>query len=319
MTPFRLSPAFKDYLWGGTRLRDEFHKDSALTPLAESWELSCHPDGESTVADGPFAGLKFSEYLEQAGRAALGKNCEKFTKFPIMIKLIDAKEPLSIQVHPTEEYAHRTGADSKTEMWVVLDAVPGAKLIYGFKQPLTKEEFAARIRENRLLEAVNEEPVRPGDVFFIEAGTLHAIGGGILLAEIQQNSNVTYRVYDYSRLGPDGQPRALHTKEAAAVTVLAPAARAVGPQGRPEDHGDWQETLLAACPYFTVRRIETNNAFCDDPAGDSFRAILTLTEGLTLCADGERLPLHKGETVFVPADAAAYTVEGKGEFLLTTV
>lgn len=319
MTPFKLLPSFKDYLWGGTRLRDEFRKDSALTPLAESWELSCHPDGESRVADGPFAGLAFSEYLEKSGPASLGKNCEKFTKFPIMIKLIDAKEPLSIQVHPTEEYARRTGTDSKTEMWVVLDAEPGAKLIYGFKQPLTQEEFSTRICENTLLEAANEEPVRPGDVFFIEAGTLHAIGGGILLAEIQQNSNITYRVYDYGRLGPDGRPRALHTEEAIAVTVLAPPTRPAGPQGDPEDRGGWRETLLAGCPYFTVRRIETQSAYPDSPAGDSFRAILAVTDGLAICSEGQRLPLQKGETAFVPANAAAYTVEGKGTFLLTTV
>ena len=207
MYPIKLKPAFKDYLWGGTRLRDDFGKDCDFDKIAESWELSCHKDGNSVVADGEFAGLTLAQYIEKEGKSVLGTNCEKFENFPILIKLIDAKDNLSVQVHPNNEYAQRVeGEYGKTEMWYVLDAAPGAQLIYGFKEKISKEAFKAAIENNTLPQVLNHVDIHKGDVFFIEAGTVHAIGKGALIAEIQQNSNVTYRVYDYDRRGADGKP-----------------------------------------------------------------------------------------------------------------
>lgn len=185
MKAIKLNPAFKDYLWGGTKLRDEYGKKCDLDKVAESWELSCHKDGCSVVADGEYAGLTLPQYIEKAGKAVLGTDCEKFEYFPILIKLIDAKQNLSVQVHPDNDYAMRVeGEYGKTEMWYVVGCEPGAGLLYGFKHEISKEEFRRRIEDNTLLEVTNRVEVHPGDVFFIEAGTLHAIGEGILIAEI---------------------------------------------------------------------------------------------------------------------------------------
>ena len=183
--PLKLTAPLKDYPWGGTRLKTEYHKETALEKVAESWELSCHKDGESIIANGEAAGKKLSEYIEAEGKGILGSNAEKFTYFPLLIKLIDAKDSLSVQVHPDNEYALRVeGEYGKTEMWYIVDCEPGASLLYGFKHRISKEEFERRIRDDTLLEVCNKVPVHKGDVFFIDSGTLHAIGAGILICEI---------------------------------------------------------------------------------------------------------------------------------------
>ncbi len=202
MPVYKLKPACKDYLWGGDRLKKEYHKEFAGERLAETWELSCHPDGPSVIAEGPEAGLTLPQYIEKHGKGVLGSNCQIFQDFPILIKFIDARDDLSIQVHPNNidalEKEHQYG---KTEMWYVLEAEEGAYLYYGFKRPLTQEEYRRRIRDNTLEEVLNAVPVQKGDMFYIPAGTVHAICKGMVIAEIQQNSNVTYRVYDHGRVG----------------------------------------------------------------------------------------------------------------------
>ena len=206
MKTFKLTPSCKDYLWGGEKLREEYGIQSDLYPLSEAWMLSCHPDGPSYLADG----TTLQQYID-AHPGCLGTDCEKFGSFPILAKLIDAKKDLSIQVHPSNAYAqeheHQYG---KTEMWYVLEAEPGTTLYYGFTHDISKEEFARRIQDNTLTDVLNAVPVEKGDCFFIPSGTLHAICKGIVVAEIQQNSNVTYRIYDYGRKGADGKPRQLH-------------------------------------------------------------------------------------------------------------
>ena len=198
MSILKLLPAGKDYLWGGTRLIKEYNKNFNLDKLAETWELSCHPDGLCTIAEGEFAGRTLSEYLDIVGKKVLGTKCEHMEQFPLLIKFIDAKNDLSIQVHPSDEYAlTHEGQYGKTEMWYIMDCQPGAFIYYGFKEAISNEEFAERIQNKTLLEVLNKVEVKKGDVFFIEPGTIHAIGSGNLIAEIQQNSNVTYRVYDY--------------------------------------------------------------------------------------------------------------------------
>ena len=213
MKPIKLAPAFKDYLWGGTKLKTEFDKKSDLQKVAESWELSTHKDGQSIVANGEFKGLTLSEYIEKNGRECIGKNAMAFEFFPILIKFIDAADNLSVQVHPSDEYAlSNEGEYGKTEMWYVLDCEKDAFLYYGLNREITKEEFAERIKENMLLEVLNKVKVNKGDVFFINSGTIHAIGKGIVICEIQQNSNTTYRVYDYDRRDKNGNTRELHVK-----------------------------------------------------------------------------------------------------------
>ena len=211
MAVLKLQAPTKDYLWGGNRLVDEFGKKSAGAVTAESWELSCYPGCESVIENGEYAGKTLTDYIIENGKKVLGKNCEKFENFPILIKFIDARKDLSLQVHPSDDYALKNeGQYGKTEMWYIIDAKDNAFLYYGFNREISKEEFCERIENNTLTEVLNAYPVSKGDVVFIEAGTIHAIGEGILLAEIQENSNVTYRVYDYGRRDKDGNLRELH-------------------------------------------------------------------------------------------------------------
>ena len=319
MYPIKLKPAFKDYLWGGTRLRDDFGKDCDFDKIAESWELSCHKDGNSVVADGEFAGLTLAQYIEKEGKSVLGTNCEKFENFPILIKLIDAKDNLSVQVHPNNEYAQRVeGEYGKTEMWYVVDCDEGAALLYGFKHNITKEEFRERIENNTLLEVTNSVPVKKGDVFFIEAGTLHAIGKGILIAEIQQNSNTTYRIYDYGRVGADGKPRQLHIDKAVDVTNLCPAKPY--PQSEPVDMGGWTKKRLAKCEYFTVDVINVDTSAALEADKSSFVNILVLDGGCVLSSEGnDAVELKKGDSVFIPAGLGKFELTGKCSAVMTHI
>jgi len=310
----KLNAPCKDYLWGGTRLREEYGKKSDKDKIAESWELSCHKDGHSVIANGEFEGKTLSEYIEINGKKVLGKNSEKFEYFPILIKLIDAKDNLSVQVHPNNEYAMRVeGEYGKTEMWYIVDCEEGAELLYGFKHEISREEFAERIKNNTLLEVTNNVPVHKGDVFFIDAGTLHAIGKGILIAEIQQNSNTTYRIYDYGRVGADGKPRELHVEKACEVTNLVPPTRPTKPMGDTINKEGYDITLLATSEYFNVNKLNISNKAQLDVTDDSFLSLLCLDGKLTV---GD-ISLEKGESCFIPAGYGKLEISGDGEIIAT--
>lgn len=317
MAVLKLTPAFKDYLWGGTRLRDDFQKDCDFDKIAESWELSCHKDGPSTIANGEFKGLTLSEYIDKAGKSVLGTDCEKFENFPILIKLIDAKDNLSVQVHPDNEYAQRVeGEYGKTEMWYIVDCDEGATLLYGFKDTITKDEFAQRIADNTLLEVTNAVPVKKGDVFFIQAGTLHAIGKGILIAEIQQNSNTTYRIYDYGRVGKDGKPRELHVEKAKDVTDLCPAK--AYPETPVEQKDGYTSKLLSSCDYFTTYAVDVDSKAVLEADEKSFLSLLILDGECEITAD-DTVKAKKGDSIFVPAGTGRVIVDGKCKAILTRV
>ena len=317
MAVLKLTPAFKDYLWGGTRLRDDFQKDCDFDKIAESWELSCHKDGPSTIANGEFKGLTLSEYIDKAGKSVLGTDCEKFENFPILIKLIDAKDNLSVQVHPDNEYAQRVeGEYGKTEMWYIVDCDEGATLLYGFKDTITKDEFAQRIADNTLLEVTNAVPVKKGDVFFIQAGTLHAIGKGILIAEIQQNSNTTYRIYDYGRVGKDGKPRELHVEKAKDVTDLCPAK--AYPETPVEQKDGYTSKLLSSCDYFATYAVDVDSKAVLEADEKSFLSLLILDGECEITAD-DTVKAKKGDSIFVPAGTGKVIVEGKCKAILTRV
>ena len=297
MPAYQLIPACKDYLWGGQRLKTDFGIQSGLNPLSEAWVLSCHPDGPSVLADGPDRGMTLRAWLDRAGKEALGTACEAFEDFPMLIKLIDAKKDLSIQVHPSDAYAlEHEGQYGKTEMWVVLDAEPGASLYYGFDREVSLEEFSSRVSDGTLTEVLRKVPVKPGDVFFIPSGTLHAIGAGLVIAEIQQNSNVTYRVFDYGRLGADGKPRPLHVEKALAVTDRRPAPAL--------DFGDH----LGDCRYFTTDGYQGD--FRGDCDGTSFHALLFTDGQGSLTCGGETREVKKGQCWFLPAGSGEYQVTG---------
>lgn len=302
MRPIKLTPALKDYLWGGNRLKTEFKMESNLDKIAEAWVLSCRPDGPST-ADG----VPLCEIIEELGEECLGTKGADFPFFPILIKLIDAQKPLSIQVHPSDEYALKEENQfGKTEMWYIVDCDEGASLYYGFSREIGREEFAERIKNNTLLEVLNRVPVKKGDCFFIDSGTIHAIGEGILIAEIQQNSNCTYRVYDYGRVGADGKPRELHVEKALAVTKTTPPEYAFGAP---------QDDTLASCKYFTVVRHKINGEKTLSVGSDSFAAYLC-TEGE---AELDGVHLAKGECAFVPAYYGELKISGNAEFLESKV
>ena len=311
LNPVKLTPAFKDYLWGGVRLKTEFNKNCDLDRVAESWELSAHKDGQSIVADGPFCGLSLNDYVAALGKDALGTNSAKYDYFPLLIKLIDAKGDLSVQVHPSDAYAlEHEGEYGKTEMWYVLDCDEGAALYYGFTRDITREEYESAIKEGRLTEILNRVDVKRGDVFFIPAGTVHAIGAGILICEIQQNSNTTYRVYDYNRRDKDGNLRPLHVEKALAVSDLrkSPALPEIP---------DGEDVLLAECGYFEVRRLRFAGEGSVTATAESFTA-LTVTEGEGSLSDGESiLSFRKGDTLFIPALETSFAVKGNCEMILS--
>lgn len=317
--PLKLRSALKDYIWGGTRLKDEYGKKTDMPIVAESWELSCHKAGKSIVENGAFAGKPLSDCIKKLGRRVIGSRAASID-FPILIKLIDAHDNLSVQVHPDDAYAQTAeGQSGKTEMWYIVDAEPDAKLIYGLKKEISRPEFEKHINDNTLLDICNEVPVKKGEVFFIEAGTLHAIGKGILIAEIQQSSDVTYRVYDYGRKGKDGKPRQLHIAKALAVTNLKPPSHTVGALGTLDAFADYKVTLLSQCSLFTVQLFQLEGNCALSAGAQSFHSLIILDGEICLDAPSESLVLKKGDSVFIPAEMGDYRINGMGEFLLTTL
>lgn len=313
MAILKLKPACKDYLWGGSRLMKEFEKDFSGDKLAETWELSCHPDGPSIIADGEYAGSTLNEYILKEGKKVVGTKSLHYEQFPLLIKFIDAADELSVQVHPGDAFAmENEGQYGKTEMWYIVDCEEGASLYYGFSREVSEEEFAMRIQNKTLLEVLNRVEVQKGDVLFIEPGTIHAIGRGNLIAEIQQNSNVTYRVYDYGRKGADGKERELHIEKALQVTNRVPILK----RRSFEPH-------IVSCEYFTVDKIALDGQFMKRMSGEadetSFVSLLVLDGEGEVRAGEEGLSFRKGDSIFITAGTGAYELEGKFEALLTTV
>lgn len=314
---FLLSPVFKDYIWGGNRLKTDFGFENSLEKTAEAWVLSCHKDGENIIENGRFSGKRLSEVVTDE---MLGTNGNKFDFFPILIKLIDAKDNLSLQVHPDNEYALKNENEyGKTECWYILDCEKDAELIYGFKEDISSDEFRKSIENDTVLDKVNHVKVNKGDFFFIDSGTLHAIGKGILLAEIQQNSNTTYRVYDYNRLGNDGKPRPLHIDKAVDVTRCVKPMRDCKPEGEKETHDGFSRTLLTKCDLFTVAVYETQTQttlFADEK---SFVSVIVI-DGCGKITNGDTsLEIKKGSSVFIPASSGEINIKGKIKFIETRI
>ncbi|MDD7763655.1 MAG: mannose-6-phosphate isomerase [Selenomonadales bacterium] len=316
--PMKLEAPLKDYLWGGTRLKDEYGKKTNLDKVAESWELACHKDGKSKIVNGEAAGLFLEDWLAGQDKSVLGTNAASFPYFPLLIKLIDAKGDLSVQVHPDNDYAMRVeGEYGKTEMWYIVDCEPGASLLYGFKEKISKEEFERRIADNTLLEVCNRVPVKKGDVFFIDSGTLHAIGKGILICEIQQNSNTTYRIYDYGRVGKDGKPRELHVKKAIDVTKLEPPTKPTTVLAKIDIIPGLDMKLLAECEYFTAYHATLKGEASLKAGSESFQTFTVLSGSLKLTSGDTVLDFYKGESVFIPAGLGIYTLTGDATFILS--
>ncbi len=308
-----------DYLWGGVKLREIYGKKCDYEKVAESWELSTHSAGESVIDGGEYDGLTLSEYINKAGEKVLGKNCQAFEKFPVLIKFIDAKEPLSIQVHPSDEYGLRVEKEyGKTEMWYVMDCDPGASLYFGVNRPITKEEFRRKIEDDTILDVLNKVDVKKGDCFFIESGTIHAIGAGILICEIQQNSNTTYRVYDYARRGADGKLRELHVDKAIEVSKMIPSDTS-DKQGKAVEIIGGTEKRLASCKYFTTDKYEVETEIKLTSDEKSFVSLMILEGQGNVSGTENQVDFKAGDSIFIPADSGEISVNGKCEFIKTTI
>ncbi len=311
MCMYKLQPACKEYIWGGDKLKTSYGKIFGGEKLAETWELSVHKDGGSVVLDGFFAGESLENLIDKEGEKILGTNCVEFEEFPLLIKFIDAKDNLSIQVHPDDKYARTVeGQFGKTEMWYVADCEEGAFLYHGFSKDISKEEFGERIENGTLLDVLNKVSVKKGDVFFIEAGTIHAIGKDIVIAEIQQNSNVTYRVFDYGRVDKNGIARELHVEKALEVTKRNMQERVEAKEGR-----------LAECEYFTVDKMVSKSGETQKfiASNKSFVHALVLEGGGILADSKTSMEIKKGDSVFITAGSGEINVLGNCELLLSQV
>ena len=323
-TPFLLKPAAKDYLWGGRRLNDEFNKGIDVYPLAETWECSTHPDGMSLVASGTDAGKPLIEVLREhpdyLGTHPLQIMNGK-PELPVLIKLIDATQDMSVQVHPDDVYAlENENSLGKTEMWYVLAARKGASLVYGFNQDLDRERVQNALADGTIEKFLNRVPVRENDVFFVEAGTVHAIGAGIIMAEIQESSNLTYRLYDYGRVDKNGKQRKLHVEKAMQVMNMRSSAQPRQPMCVLRYKRGCACELLTRCKYFQVERLLLNTDIyglsLDYKTGNNSFQVLLCTEGRGfLSGENFSLSFSKGNCVFLPAESIPLKLGGQAQML----
>ena len=320
--PIKLKPVSKNIIWGGTRLKEDYGKTADFPNIAESWELTVRPDGMSVIDNGKYSGMTLGEFIAE-NTEVMGTDCAG-GDFPLLIKFIDSGDDLSIQVHPDEEYAAKVhGEHGKTEMWYVMDADEDAALIYGLREGVTRDDFNDHIGKGDISTLLNKISVKKGDVFFIPSGLVHAICRGVLIAEIQQNSNITYRIYDYDRIGTDGQKRELHTSHAsntvkcytdAEIRDFSMASRV----GRRKNLTDGK--VLCDCKYFRVTKNDVANKLTFTVDEKAFVSLLfTEAEDISVSCGGECLFISKGDSVFIPAGAGEVTVIGHGEFILSEV
>ncbi|TDX59246.1 type I phosphomannose isomerase catalytic subunit [Orenia marismortui] len=314
MYPLKFKPIYKEKIWGGVALSNNFGRDLPSDSIGESWEIAAHQNGTSIITNGRFAGQTLMEAVKEEGDKVLGSSAkeEYYDKFPLLVKILDANAKLSVQVHPDDEYAnkHENGELGKTEMWYIIDAKEDAKLIYGVKPEIEKEEFAAAIKEGRLEDNLMEITVKAGDVLYIPTGTVHAIEEGIVLAEIQQNSDTTYRVYDWNRLGKDGKPRDLHIESALNVINFgrSPREKVTGLEIREDGY---VRRILVSCSYFTTETIDIIKNYRDKTDGSCFYIIMGLKGSAKLIYKNGKVDLKAGETVLLPAALGEYQIKGK--------
>jgi mannose-6-phosphate isomerase len=314
--PLKFQPVYKDYLWGGRNL-EKLGKKLPDGQVAESWEVSGHPDGLSIVANGEDRGLSLPEYLQKYGRQALGSalSAKYSLEFPLLVKLIDANNKLSVQVHPTDEYARtHEGGYGKNEMWYIIAAKPGAQLIYGLEPGVDKAKFAQAISSGTIGACLHSVEVSPGDVFDIPAGLVHGIGEGIILAEIQQSSNLTYRIYDYDRTDSQGKKRPLHVQQALEVIDFAGGGQEKPALAQEQNAPGCRKTQLVAKKYFVVELYELTQKLSEQAQDRFFIYTFLCGEGVVRYPGGE-LSIRAAESLFIPAALGEYTIEGNLKFL----
>lgn len=304
MEPLKFEPILKSIVWGGEKIAPYKGIETTLDHIGESWELSGVAGNESVVSEGPLAGKTIAQLVKEHKGELVGQHVYENTgdEFPLLVKFIDALSDLSIQVHPNDELAavRHNGSKGKTEMWYVVAAEPGAHLLTGLTKSITPEQYAEMVADGTITDVLARYDVHPGDVFFLPAGRIHAICGGCFIAEIQQTSNITYRIYDYGRLGLDGKPREVHTelaKDAIDYTVYPDYRTHYEPL---KD----EEVEVVSCKYFTTSIYDLTMPFAKDlSAIDSFMVVMCFSGSGSMEVDGAEVSLRQGETVLIPASA----------------
>ena len=300
----KLKPVLKDAIWAGSRLAGEYNKSgNPDQKIAESWELTVHKNGVNTIENGEYAGKTLEDIW--GGE-----------KFPLLIKFIDAEQDLSVQVHPDDEYAakYEDGELGKTEMWYIIDAKPGAKIVYGLNADYTREDLQNLIDNNRFEECLNYIEVKPGDVYFIPAGLVHAIGAGILIAEVQQNSDTTYRFYDYNRTDADGNPRELHIEKALDICIKT-KTEYKSPKVKIHECSE----ILSVCEYFKVEKVNFTGKGSVEFSTDSFVSIICLDGKGDIIHNNKIYEIKKGVSYFIPAGLNNIKITGTIEFIMTNL
>lgn len=314
--PLKFTPILKDKIWGGTKLQELFRKTSSSKNLGESWELSSHQDDISVVSNGELVGKNLVELIDLYKEALVGQHIyDRYgNQFPLLFKFIDAHEPLSVQVHPNDEVAlERHQSLGKTEMWYVIDAEPEGELIIGFVEDISKEDYLKALQAGNLEDLLQRVKVSAGDVFFIPAGLVHAIGKGVVLAEIQQSSDLTYRIYDYNRVDSSGKQRELHINEALDVIDFSAS-------GDPKTL--YSESLnelatLVSCDYFTTNLIRFNEPLNRNYGKlDSFVVFICVEGEFQVLYEETYITVSKGETILIPASMAEVELIPQGEATL---
>lgn len=312
--PLIFEPVLKERIWGGTTLHAKYGRELPSDKVGESWDVACHKNGMSKISNGELKGKTLKEVIDEYGKDLLGKDLQDkhIKKFPLLIKILDATDVLSVQVHPDDEYAkvHEDGELGKTEMWYIIDAKPGAKLVYGVKEDTTKEQFEKAIKAGKLEEYLNTIDVAPGDVVYIHAGMVHAIGAGILICEVQQNSDTTYRVYDWNRVDDTGKARELHIKQALDVIDFEGKHSTEKVMGLSRQKGESQVTYYVANKYFAMEKLDVIHELEQQVNGERF-FILTVVEGEgKIVYFGGTQEFKAGQSIMIPACMKDYTIEG---------
>ncbi len=314
--PLKFSPILKERLWGGTKLKDVLGKPITNDITGESWELSAVSGDVSEVANGALAGTSLQQLIDEHADTLLGKSVvARFGKeFPILIKFIDAKKDLSIQLHPNDALAkERHNSFGKTEMWYIMDADPDANLIVGFNKDVSQEEYAKSLEDDTLLSLLNYESVQEGDTFFINTGKIHAIGAGVLLAEIQQTSDVTYRVFDFNRRDKEGNLRELHTD--LALDAIDYKKKDDFKVGYSKDENT--SNTMVDCPYFKTNFLKlTSDFIIDTAARDSFTIFMCVSGKAVISNEYGTASIQKGETILLPAASSEIRIKSVGAQLL---
>ena len=315
MLPLKMQPTFAERVWGGRRLAELLGKDLPPgKPIGESWELSDHPHGRSTIAAGPFAGKTIRWLLEHHGDAVLGPaELARGTaaRFAILVKFIDASDRLSVQVHPDDSYAgaHHPGESGKNECWTIIHAEPSAWMVHGLRPGVTRDQFAEAVEVGKVEELLRIQAVAAGDFIWVPAGMVHAIGPGIVMAEVQQNSDVTYRVYDWNRKGLDGKPRALHVPQALDAIRFGGDFLPSGGRGKTADETGLLIEHLVDCHVFSLSRIQLDRRPWAADTQEAFVCLIVLAGQANLVTAEGTMPIRAGDTLLVPADAGEYVLE----------